>query len=702
MINQMKKENKWRLILILGIILCFGLLCIVSSASAYTEKLEYGPQLKNYYMLNTYSSGGSRTAGLISVNYSALTNPTDYICEWYASSPIYTGAGTFTIYDGTTQIAGGTVSILNGSFAGGYNEQMWLSFNYFNKGTKTGIKQCSIIFSGINDASFPFYYSGSSTYDSGQVAINYLYSSGNYLKGYHITNDQIYARNDVSISLEKGITNITINKNPIGTPYSSLITIFANNAVAYSELSENTNNLNNKGLYTFPVIVQSRMLGYYVNSSPYSGGGDYFTTIAPSSINVNQTVTLMLNSYSDMSLAQLNNIIVSSSYNSGVDTVHKYMIPINGYSSQIIEYQKLSNGTWQHFVDNVGFTGNDGKTTPNSMQFALPVSGNWTITTNLLTDNGDEYNIINNLNVNGDIGNIVFGVYPVDAITGNFLTGQLVSLYDQKKKIWTNVTSDTVTNCNFLVNKGNFVWVVTGTGAYSGHIYSGNDYIDSDYAENVPMQRNDLISSTNGTVIFYVVNQNLQPISGAYISIPTLNQGKSTGSSGTITFYTPFDTDYSYSITAGGYQGISGSFKVTNATTPLYISKMLNTQSIVTYVTTSTPTPTPTINQTIGASVCKMQLGANATYFDMLKNWIACQGITTKDGQNFLLGIFLILICMAVGANYAKGMGAILGTVIGYIACIGLNILPIWTLYALIVICGLIFGINLYNKQKTG
>ena len=714
-----KKENQWKVVLVLGIIICISLLCIIPSVNAqadYTGDLIYQNLVSTTDTVSTSSSGKTPDIHYWGINFDKLTSPSAFVWQGHTgyttNSP---SSGIFTMYYGANVIGTGNYEIDVGSFSGlgADSAQLALIFTHFDKGSYTGTQNIRVTY--YPDASLSFTSGSNVGYPAptnSPLWFNANLEPGAYnypTKGYYILNDYQNAKNSyiLTSNLSQNLINVQFFKDNTST----INTVFSQTGTILWSDSGFSYNLVDKSLYIQyqPIILQMNWGGHIVNSSLfYVPINSYQVSYTPVTPTPNQTITNTLSSLTDSSLSKLQTIIISSKYNDGGDLVHKYFIPTNGYSNQTIEYQKQDNGTWQHWVDDVGFEGNDGLTAPYTFSYTLPVSGSWNITTTLMDTSGNEYNIYTPITVSGDVGTLIYGIYPVDTITGNFLTGQYVSLKNMQTGKWTNVTSNTVTACNFLVSKGQYTWVVTGTGAYSGQIYSGGDLIDSNYAQNVPMQRNDLISATNGTVIFYVVDSNLQPIEGVLVSLPLQGLTGYTSVSGLVTFYPPFNTTEPYSISKSGYQGLSGSVAVTPATNPVYLNKMMSALSVVTVApTTIAVTPTPNMgigNGSAGTSgiygngTCILNPPETASFIDKLKNMAACNGVKSESSQNIIIGCGIILFFAAIGARAAKGIGAVVTACIAYVGCLALGLMPLWTIITFFIIAGVLFAIKMWRS----
>jgi hypothetical protein len=103
-------------------------------------------------------------------------------------------------------------------------------------------------------------------------------------------------------------------------------------------------------------------------------------------------------------------------------------------------------------------------------------------------------------------------------------------------------------------------------------------------------------------------------------------------------------------------------------------------------------------NQTLG-NAC-IGITPNMSAFDQIKNYIACNGVGTKEGQNAILSLILMIGAGSLLAKYGKGIGAIAGVVAGAAVSFYMALLPFWVLIFVCVACGVVFAGKIFGSGK--
>ena len=119
--------------------------------------------------------------------------------------------------------------------------------------------------------------------------------------------------------------------------------------------------------------------------------------------------------------------------------------------------------------------------------------------------------------------------------------------------------------------------------------------------------------------------------------------------------------------------------------------------------TTPTPTPTLTITPTITpagwnnatVSTCGI-LGTGATFVDVLKNSLACNGFTDAKSQGLGLACLLILFCAIILGRIASGIGVLSGVIVGTVLSTVMGFLPLWVIIIVIILAGLVFAAKIF------
>lgn len=300
----------------------------------------------------------------------------------------------------------------------------------------------------------------------------------------------------------------------------------------------------------------------------------------------------------------------------------------------------------------------------------------------------------------------------IDGATGYTVGGAGYQIYDSQYLQWWNGTTVTgqvaITRTGtykqypILLNK-NYTLCASGTGYSGGCIYTGA--FNSPYSITgqgkqpyvISLTYNGNIPTGNFSLNVYTIGTNNLAISN--VGVMVNGQGHTTNTAGVTQFILPAGT---YQVTAGkdGYFSTSG--VITGAAGD---TKSLTLQLVS---GATTPTPTPTVIPTlVGYNTSGFEEVACVHYpyppdwnaWQVMKNNIACFGVTGKTAQNLMLALLIIMFCGLAGATKAKGIGFIGGGIIGAAICFGLGILPIWILVFIIIVCGLVLAGLIYGKK---
>lgn len=218
----------------------------------------------------------------------------------------------------------------------------------------------------------------------------------------------------------------------------------------------------------------------------------------------------------------------------------------------------------------------------------------------------------------------------------------------------------------------------------------------------VPLFPTGSISAGNTTVTVHVDDaETYYPLASVQVSIGGY-QSQYTGLSGeSVSFILPQNTAYTVSAMKNGYCTVSES-KNTSTYTMMYVPLFMKFGAC-TGVKTPTPTPTqvgltptPTPiggwgNLTGTAIVCG-ELPEGATFVDILKNGMACNGLKDVQSQNLGMAMMIILFAAIILGRIAKGVGVLAGVIAGTVLATVAGFLPFWIIIVVIIIAGLIFA----------
>lgn len=217
----------------------------------------------------------------------------------------------------------------------------------------------------------------------------------------------------------------------------------------------------------------------------------------------------------------------------------------------------------------------------------------------------------------------------------------------------------------------------------------------------VPLFPEGTLSAGNTTVTVHVDDiETYYPLGNVQVVMSYDGSTKYTGSSGESVYWIiPQNTPYTVKAIKSGYCSVTES-KNTGTNDYQYVPLFMKYGACQGATPTPTPTITPTVtvtpiggwgNTTGGAIVCN-QLPEDATFVDILKNSLACNGL--KDAQSQSLGIacIIILLCAIVLGRIAKGIGVLSGVVAGTVLSTVAGFIPFWVIIVVIIIAGLVFA----------
>jgi hypothetical protein len=704
-----KKQPIYKPSLFLLSLTLFALIFIPSivNAESITVDLIYTSSSDTTMEVTGTGSGGINPfVDYWGFNFDNLTNPTDVI--WLTNSVKYPyQSGTFSATVGTATMSG-TYQMINGSFSG-YQQQFWFHFTSFNKGSETGINTVHI----IGSPPLPSDYISRNTVT--QTGLTPIYCSGisdGGVKAYgsYIVRDNTYAYNTITAAdaWDSSFVTISVAKHN----YPSLIKVFSGNTVPYQETGmANILDFGPILITKKPVIFQAYLLGHYVNSTEYFYPSSYSYNISysPEYPQPNSPITTTISSNGGSTgLANLKYISISakSDYNAGNEFIVKNSI------NQERNFLKFTNETWGEYNGTYGYIASLGGTTPNGFTFNLPASGNWTIRAELEDILGRQTEIIQNMTVLGNTGQLSLSVYPISGTDGGFISGAQVNVLDMQTNNWTNKTVISAPDCRFYVSPGFYKYSVfasdvtysnTNQGLLSGVFITNKDIFRTVTLYPLVPEGAIIGDIINSTVYVTVRDPDLlEPIYGATVTITPENKYAKTNSIGVATFTLMNGTTYKATATASGYQTTSISFTPNTAIYSFDITMGFGgviPTAITPVITTITPIPTITPDAWKEENVTQCGVIVDKTsVIEWLKSKLACMGLKTAISQSLAIAAGIILLCMAFGGIYGKGIGSALGTIIGFILAFAVGLIPFAVVALLISILVLIAFIMIGGK----
>lgn len=493
-----------------------------------------------------------------------------------------------------------------------------------------------------------------------------------------------------------------IDKTYNGINFASWATVYdgSTGSLLATESSSNYNTYYFNTYASSIIIGVKDSLGIFHNTS----------VLFPSQITYN----LVLSSY----LLSPNQTVTATITSSTGDLSHLYFYKItdatpetpfpNFYDTHdstnyhyAFNFLKNTSNYWNGFTE-TGYKYNFGTSMPNNQVLYFKAGGNRTLK---LTTEDDQTGILTDYLVNLTVlgsGSLVLNAYPIDFITGNFVTGAIIHVQNRQDMTWENRTVNSPADCVFYKSIGFYDL----SGSALGYTNQDNGLVylsDSQKTVKVDMIPLSTSIGTNATCYLGVETEpNLYPLQGAVITVSggdlSSNQMQITSMAGVGTFILTLNQTYQADISAQGYGSITAHFTVNANPYYLYmVTSVGNTPvTVETTIPTITNTPIP-VETPLGYSsntTCISGIATNnLSSLDQIKNSIACAGFTTGESQSWALACLCILFCAFILSSKGGSTGMIIGAVTGYIISLGLQLIPVWTLIAFIIlaVAGLVY-----------
>lgn len=295
----------------------------------------------------------------------------------------------------------------------------------------------------------------------------------------------------------------------------------------------------------------------------------------------------------------------------------------------------------------------------------------------------------------------------IDGSSSSLLSGVNFGIYDYISGEWYNTTlisgQATIAHVgkylqNNIVLGNNYKLFATASGY--GNYYRDITFSKNQQLETLPLSYSNNIISGNFSLSVYAASSPSNiPIQGANIILSN-GQSQTTGSNGYAQFI----------LLLGTYQ-IRGRVSGYSDTTSSITNSDGSPQTINLYFISGSPTATqtPIVTQTIygwngsqpnEVSCIQPPYPEGWSFFDGLKNGIACSGVKGQTNQNLWLSLIIIVVLAILLGKYAKGIGVLTGAIIGAAASFGMNLLPLWILVFILLICGIVIAKMLFSGGK--
>jgi len=429
--------------------------------------------------------------------------------------------------------------------------------------------------------------------------------------------------------------------------------------------------------------------------TPTPNNGDYSITALPAHSSYGQTITTTL---------YKSGAIVSS----GITTVtYDYLTTYNGEYSYVPLYEvgstihrtqyHLKSGTWYGWDElTQDWSNSKGSSIPNPVTFVPTKTGDIIISCGVSTTGGDLFRPETTINVGGTAATKNIGVYVMDWQQGGYIAGASISVKDTASGNWTNKTGNNVGYAVFPYPSGSKIYIEGSATNYAPSGVNWEVYKD-DYVtiKLYPIGT----GSTNVSESLVLVKTyedkdgSIRELSGVQVS---LSDGQSAVTVNGATSFTVANTSM-LTITGSmsGYASATKTVYVNAAITPisLYLISSSSTNIPTPFPTqTIAPIPTPTLAGNL--TVCKdaSQMPKNSTPIDIMKNNIACWGVTDLESQNLTFAAGIILICALILGKIGKGTGAAIGGLIGFILSFAAHFIPFYLVVLALIIIGAYFA----------
>ena len=220
----------------------------------------------------------------------------------------------------------------------------------------------------------------------------------------------------------------------------------------------------------------------------------------------------------------------------------------------------------------------------------------------------------------------------------------------------------------------------------------------------IPSNQNLGINNVSLTVNT-INSQSLTGLVGASVTVNGQTQLSSLF--GSAIFTVPTNTTYSVKGSLSGFVPSSQTVVVgsSNAVVTLYMAPVVTT-TVTIPVTTTTINTTGNYNAIVGSNTKGVTCNPNyattgnlSNLVGLLQNDAACAGVQTQQNQNGLIAMGICIVLVLIGAEKGKGLGAVVGAIIGYVAALLMGLIPMWSLFAFCVLAGLVFAAKIVLSQ---
>lgn len=616
---------------------------------------------------------------------------------------------------GTTQIGEGTIGYQRlydalGVEIPGY---IYWTFSSWNPTSYTGeqIINVSYNYNLLGQRFTPHRWNAGSV-DTGTTPTGYFIGANNEgrrAQGYYIENFNFQWKNSYDITSPSGLGSVgSIHKYLGGVYYSSKVFVVnpLTESIIASDSAYNVNSLSFNTIQTKMKIAILDAVGNWHNSSTlFDIPTTYYLDVVPISGSINDNFTYKISSSTGY-LTDIKYIDLMDGTN-GTNT--NLINPLGNYYHN---YLKNNSGYWNAYNPTIlneygtygGYVTNIGTTLPNNLPFKFKQGGNRTVKIVLIDTSEKEYIAYAYVNIN-DAGKYSVNLYPIDYVNNNFISGATISVQSYPERVWSNITIYSPEDAHWLLNLGFYNIFASATG-YKDK-YWGALYVNEDKSEQIVLYPEDTTTGdiTNSTVYIGVKDGiKLTPISGAIVSVNLGGGNTKTSNSGVAVFILQNGTKYEVTASVSGYQSTKVTF-TPNAASYSFDIAMGSSGVVPTAITpipiataTYAPVITPAKWDNKNKTSCQIVMPDNATPIQRLMNGVSCLGVENSQDQSLALAGLIVMIFVAAGAKYGKGIGAAVGSVCGFILSLAAGLIPVWVFFALLLILGLVLAVYMLNR----
>ena len=465
-----------------------------------------------------------------------------------------------------------------------------------------------------------------------------------------------------------------------------------------------------KTLYIAPIGVPTGTQTPFPTPTPTPVAVDLLSlTATPDSINLGQTVTLTGSSVNATKLTYAGGLRRTLFY------VNKHVQQFP-FDFNIIGMYENVNATYWKFRPNYGADwGTPSTASPLTMTNVPDVGGTYTYSFHAYDSSGKAISqaATDVVLVGGGAagGALTMELSAQDGKTGAHLSNYQMNITDDNSGVVTefgNISYDK----DASLQRGNSYTLRASKENYISNSQTFVVPVDPRIVEGdfgaiavVQLFPSGYISAGNTSVIVYVNDaETYYPIAGVQVSIPGQTT-QFTDEGGNTDFTIAQNTAYTVTASKTGYCKVSES-KNTTTQDYQYVRMYMKYGACTGTTPTPTPTDTPIVTMTTppwmnGTATACEPLPDGATFLDVIKHNLACNGFKDTASQNMALSMLIMLFCGLILGRVAKGVGVLAGVIAGAAVSVAMGFLPLWVIIIIIILAGLVFAGKVFWSQGS-